>query len=703
MMGIKKRFQLKFSPFLISLMAGNLVFLLIIGLRGMGTLEGIELEAYDIMYLVRPQTEPMDTRITLVDFTDEGQRKYGWPLPDKELVQLFESLLSHSPRVIGLDMYRDLPVPSKDCTSHIHELNDIFINHENIIVNTKIADKKGAFVAPPPVLKGTPQVAFNDLITDSGVIRRGMLFADDGINYYDYFGLAMALKYLEPENIYIEPLDEDRPELLKLGKSHLTPLDSDFGGFVNMDDAGYQFMFTYPGDPAGFNRLTVDQVLNGRFDPEQVKDKIIIIGVNADSTPDFFYTPFSKWRRDEQRVTGSAIHGFATSQLLNMALEGKGTINSLGEKSELLWTWFCTLFGSIICIITRKGWRTYVLSLAGFPLVCITGYTAFMHALWIPIAAPALGGGIASVVMMTYLIIYDRRQKMMIKDAFGHYLSPEVVKNLIADPSTMALGGEERIMTAFFSDVQGFSAISENLTPHELVLLLNEYLTSMCSIIIKYNGTIDKFEGDAIIAFWGAPAPLENHAVMACMASLDMQEELVWLRKRWEKQNRPLMHVRIGLNSGPMVVGNMGSEQRVDYTIMGDSVNLAARLEGINKFYHSFLIISEYTYKMACDHIDVRELDTIRVVGKQDPVVIYELLGRKNQVTGSLREVMDCYEKGLALYRNQAFEKAAESFEKALAVRADGPCETMLARCRQYMITSPPGNWDGIYTFTQKG
>ena len=304
---------------------------------------------------------------------------------------------------------------------------------------------------------------------------------------------------------------------------------------------------------------------------------------------------------------------------------------------------------------------------------------------------------------MTYLIVYDRRQKLMIKDAFGRYLSPEVVKNLIADPSTMALGGEEREMTAFFSDIQGFSTISENLTPHELVLLLNEYLTSMCGIIIKYNGTIDKFEGDAIIAFWGAPTTQEGHAIMACMAALDMQEELIRLRKQWKKQNKPLMQVRIGLNSGPMVVGNMGSDQRVDYTIMGDSVNLAARLEGINKFYNSFLMISEFTYKMAYDYIDARELDTIRVVGKKEPVVIYELLGRKNQVKGSLKELVNWYDKGLAQYRSQAFEKAAEFFEKALAVMDDGPSEILLARCHHYMQKSPLKNWDGIHTFTQKG
>jgi adenylate cyclase len=258
-------------------------------------------------------------------------------------------------------------------------------------------------------------------------------------------------------------------------------------------------------------------------------------------------------------------------------------------------------------------------------------------------------------------------------------------------------------MTAFFSDVQGFSSISENLTPYELVQLLNEYLTSMCDIITKYNGTIDKFEGDAIIAFWGAPAPQPEHAMLACFASLDMQAELVHLRKQWQKENKPILYVRIGLNSGPMIVGNMGSEQRVDYTIMGDSVNLAARLEGINKFYNSYLMISEATYNMTADHMDARELDTIRVVGKQEPVTIYEPICRKNEIKGALKQVVNLYTKGLTEYKNRNFESAAGTFEAAMAIMDDGPSATMLSRCKQYLQNPPPEDWDGVYKFTQKG
>ena len=703
-MNIKKRIvKIKLSPFFISLIVGNLVFLIVVGLRATGFLEMLELTAYDFMYWVRPQMEKLDTRITLVDFTDEGQRKYGWPLPDRELVRMFEILLSHNPRVIGLDIYRDLPVPSRDCKSYIDELNAIFTGHDNIIVITKLTGQKGEYVDPPPVLKGTPQVAFNDFISDSGIIRRGLLFMDDGENHFDYLGLALALKYLEAEEISIEPADENRPELLRLGKSIISPLGPDFGGYVNMDASGYQFMMSYPGEPAGFRSLTVDQVLNGQFKPELITGKIIIIGVKAEATTDFFYTPFSKWHRDEQRVAGSAIHAYAVSQLLNMALDGTGTIKSPTEKTELAWIWLCTLLGSVICIIVRTGWRTYLLILAGLPLLCGIALTAFMYSWWIPFGVPALGGILSTGAMMAYLIIYDRRQKLIIREAFGHYLSPEVVKKLIEDPSTMALGGDEREMTAFFSDVQGFSSISEKLTPHELVQLLNEYLTSMCNIITKYNGTIDKFEGDAIIAFWGAPAPQQEHAMLACFASLDMQAKLVHLRKQWQKENKPILHVRIGLNSGPMIVGNMGSEQRVDYTIMGDSVNLAARLEGINKFYNAYTMISEATFNNVSDHIDAREMDIIRVVGKAEPVTIYELLGRKNEIKGDLKQVVGLYAEGLVRYKHRKFDQAAASFEAALSVLDDGPSKTMLDRCRQYIQHPPSENWDGVHTFTQKG
>jgi adenylate cyclase len=315
-----------------------------------------------------------------------------------------------------------------------------------------------------------------------------------------------------------------------------------------------------------------------------------------------------------------------------------------------------------------------------------------------------LGMIVSIIVINARFYLAEMGQKALIRDAFGQYLSPKVVADLVKDPEKLTLGGEEREMTAYFSDIAGFSSFSENMTPTELVNVLNDYLTEMCSIIIASEGTVDKFEGDAIIAFWGAPAIQDQHAKLACFASIDMNKALVPLRARWAEDGRPAINVRMGLNTGPMVVGNMGSAQRMNYTIMGDTVNLASRLEGANKAYGSDLMISEATYLACQEHIDVRELDTLRVVGKSESTKVFQLLDRKGETKGLVADLVHQYEKGLNLYKAREYESAKAAFKLALAINdTDGPSKTYIARCDEYIKNPPKADWDGVFTLDSKG
>tara|TARA_R110002072_G_scaffold1598_6_gene13617 strand:- start:48393 stop:50468 length:2076 start_codon:yes stop_codon:yes gene_type:complete len=308
------------------------------------------------------------------------------------------------------------------------------------------------------------------------------------------------------------------------------------------------------------------------------------------------------------------------------------------------------------------------------------------------------------IVINARFYLAEMGQKALIRDAFGQYLSPKVVADLVKDPEKLSLGGEEREMTAYFSDIAKFSTFSENMTPTELVNVLNDYLTEMCNIIIATEGTVDKFEGDAIIAFWGAPAIQEAHAKLACFASIDMNKALVPLRARWAEDGRPAINVRMGLNSGPMVVGNMGSAQRMNYTIMGDTVNLASRLEGANKAFGSDIMISEATYLQAQEFVDVRELDTIRVVGKSEPVKVYQLLDRKGETKGLTADLVTQYEKAMRLYKERDYAAAKAAFKLALAIAdTDGPSKTYVARCDEFLRNPPKADWDGVFTLTDKG
>ncbi|MBF0239140.1 MAG: adenylate/guanylate cyclase domain-containing protein [SAR324 cluster bacterium] len=302
-----------------------------------------------------------------------------------------------------------------------------------------------------------------------------------------------------------------------------------------------------------------------------------------------------------------------------------------------------------------------------------------------------------------YMFFVSDKDKRFIKGAFQQYLSPSVIHTLMDNPKALSLGGEEKILTAMFSDVAGFSTISEKLTPNELVHLLNEYLTEMTDIIMKYDGTVDKFEGDAIIAFFGAPLPFEDHATRAALVTLEMESRVAELRPKWKEEWGVHIAQRIGLNTGRMVVGNMGSKNRFDYTVMGNSVNLAARLEGTNKVYKTTLMMSEMTYEKCRDTIVGRELDLIRVIGINQPVRIYEIICRVGDLTTQQEQGFKLFAEGLECYRQRQWEQGIAKFEEVLKILPqDGPSGVFIERCQNFMRTPPPADWDKVYTATSK-
>lgn len=287
---------------------------------------------------------------------------------------------------------------------------------------------------------------------------------------------------------------------------------------------------------------------------------------------------------------------------------------------------------------------------------------------------------------------------------FEHYMSPEVVDKLIAKPEMLRLGGEKKELTVLFSDVQGFTTISERLKPEQLVDLLNVYLGAMTELIMKSGGTLDKYEGDAIMAFWGAPVDQPDNAKRACFTAIDMQKKLSQMREVWKKEGKPELITRIGLNTGEMIVGNMGSAERFDYTVMGDAVNLGSRLEGANKQYGTNIMIGEMTYLRAKDYIITRELDKITVKGKLLPVKVYELIAKKEDgISKEMEELLNLYNEGLKAYTERRWNDGILLFSKALEIKPDdGPSKTYLERCQNYLNNPPPDDWDGVYVMKTK-
>jgi len=253
-----------------------------------------------------------------------------------------------------------------------------------------------------------------------------------------------------------------------------------------------------------------------------------------------------------------------------------------------------------------------------------------------------------------------------------------------------------------FSDIRGFTTLSEQLTPEALVSLLNEYLTAMTNIVFKYDGLLDKYIGDAIMAVFGAPIDQPDHALRAGRTAIEMMDELHRLQDKWRSENRPIIDIGIGINSGDMVVGNMGSEMRFDYTVMGDNVNLASRLEGLNKEYGTHIIVSEYTQERIKDELLTRELDAVRVKGKKLPVRIFELLGEQKDADLHLPYIR-LFEAGLERYRTQQFDKAIALFQQVLTLRPnDPPSRLYLSRCAELKAQPPAPDWDGVFIMTRK-
>jgi adenylate cyclase len=328
------------------------------------------------------------------------------------------------------------------------------------------------------------------------------------------------------------------------------------------------------------------------------------------------------------------------------------------------------------------------------------GLFVFRQAVWPVIGCTLpLSALYASRVVSHYLSV--RREKRFIRQAFSTYVSPELVSQLIRERKSLHLGGEETEITAFFSDIQGFTTISEKLSPRELVALLNDYLTEMTDILLKYGGTVDKFEGDAIVAFFGAPTQLPTHADVACQCAMAMQDRLGQLKEAWAVQERPELHTRIGLCTGLAVVGNMGSKNRLDYTMMGDTPNTASRLEGANKVYGTRILVCDSTAK-ASPSIQFREVDSVRLKGKKNAVSLYEPIATADKMNPQDDQRLKAYQKALRAYRHGEWQTAVDGFSRCLVLDPqDGPSRVMKARCELFS-RNPPLSWEGVFSLTDK-
>ncbi|NUN48349.1 MAG: adenylate/guanylate cyclase domain-containing protein [Candidatus Brocadiae bacterium] len=423
------------------------------------------------------------------------------------------------------------------------------------------------------------------------------------------------------------------------------------------------------------------------YDPADFRGKIVLIGASAEGLGDIKSTPV------EKSLYGVEVHATALDTILTQAF-----VRRVGPAAFAALIFAHALLAGVGGLLLRIRWLLVLVLLAGGAHVAGAWHLLGAHNLWVDVVAPLGSLLVATTGSALVNFAVEDRQRRDIRAKFGTYLTPEYVRLLEDNPSLFSLGGVERVGTAFFSDLSGFTAMSEKMTPGELVARMNEYLTLMTRSIKRFNGTVDKYEGDAIVAFWNAPIEQPDHALLACRAALDNQRELAQLRERWKASFGVSVVARIGINTGGMIFGNMGSEDKFNYTMMGDPVNLAARLESANKDYGTFLMIGQGTWELVKDSMECRELDLIKVKGKQIPVTVYELLCEKGSLGRKTGEMLERYTLGLQAYRMKQFLAAERLFGEALEIDPeDGPSKLYLERSRHLVAKPPEASWTYIY------
>ena len=465
-------------------------------------------------------------------------------------------------------------------------------------------------------------------------------------------------------------------------------------------------LINFAGPYKTYTHYSMIDVIEGKFASGAFRDKIVVFGATAVAIGDIRNTPYITSKEGRRAdYMGVELHANAIDNLLHVNERGRGFL-SRGYREEAIDLFFIIGFamGLGYWFSRTKPSRATIGVVIALLLFGWIVYGAFSHfGMWLSFVVPA-GTLVADYAAITsFRMIFEEREKRKVRKTFERYVSPGVIALIEKDPKKyFKTGGESKELTVMFSDIRSFTTIAEGLTPDELVSLLNQYLGEMTDILFRRWGTLDKYIGDAIMGFWGSPFPQDDHAIRACACALDMRARLEELNVQWVAEGRKKLSIGIGINTGEVNVGNMGSSRRFAWTVMGDNVNLASRLEGITKEYHVQCLVSESTYRATKDRYVFREIDRIKVMGKNLPITIYELLdwGRNESL---YTERIVRFSEALTAYRRRQWGEAIELFtELRDKFPEDGPCETFIARSRDYREQPPEPHWDGVYAMKSK-
>jgi adenylate cyclase len=667
-----------------------------------GQLDVFQRQLTDVFFRTKADTPDAAKNLVLVAIDDKSMielkayhRFFSWPRTLH--AQVVRQLTDARARTIVFDVLFDIPGEGdEDFAAAIDEAE----GRATYVVLATAADLLGGrgrgdngwdsyneLLEPWPPFKAVAHgFGMADQMPDAdGTIRRMPLVFN--VNGEPYPGLPLTA--LSSYQRRLAPWDEPIANgLIKIAGREI-PIDSRGAVIVNYRGGPYRTSAA----PA-FPTVSFVDVLYGRVPPETFRAKIALIGVTATGFADDYWTPPS---------TGSKMSGVEIqANAIDTIFRGEYLYDAPNWLTISLIFGFAIVAGvSLMALPMLLAALVSLAALVGFAIAANVGFDG--GGVMLNLIYPPMSLFITYAAVVGYRVIFEQGQTRALRGVLGQYLSPSIVAEVTRDPEQLKLGGDEREMTVMFSDLRGFTTFSETIDPATLVHLLNEYLTVMSDIIFKYQGTIDKYMGDAIMAFWGAPQHQPDHASLACRAALEMVAELEQLNAKWADEGRIPLAMGIGINTGSMKVGNMGSSSRFDYTVLGDAVNLGSRLEGLNKEYGTTLIVSKATLDQTDGSFHPRFLDLVAVKGKREPVEVFEILDAERLPGLQSEPSLRAYDEGIVLYRKRDWLGAAAKFQEALRlVPADGPSAVYLKRCEDLMQDPPAPDWDGVYVMTRK-
>jgi adenylate cyclase len=606
----------------------TLTFLLII--RQLGWLQSLELKAYDLMVRSRPDPG-IDSRLLIVEITETDiQTIKQWPIPDGILAQVLARLQQHQPRAIGLDIFRDLAVPP----GHAELVKQL--QKPNIIGVTNISIPS----TPPPPTMPSKQVGFVNIPIDpDGVVRRQLIFTKDKKNALTAFSLQLALLYLEAEAILPKLNAKGQ---YQLGNVVFDKLLSNSGGYQNIDAKGYKLLLNYRTPKKIAQTVTLTEVLQGNYKPEWVQDKIVLIGTNSSSVKDGFLTPYQDRKIQVQEMPGVEVHGQIVSQILSAVLDGKPLFRFWPEYWEGLWI---ILWGILGAYWGYKIKRPLILIAGNFlGLIVLVGvsYGLFLHLVWIPVAAPGLAFILTFIVTIIYQDWEFQQQQKIVMKLLGQQTSSEIANALWNERSHLINSGvfppQTLTATILFTDLKNFSTIAEKHSSEALMNWLNQYLSLMTDIVLNNHGIVSKFTGDGLMAVFGVPVPrihlkdIAKDAENAVNCALEMGQCLSELNQKWQQQKLPEVRMRIGIYTGTVTVGSLGGKNRLEYGVIGDSVNIASRLESCEKDRHvgdCRILTTKETLIYFPQKYTVESWGELTLKGREKPVEVYQVLELK--------------------------------------------------------------------------